>query len=134
MTTIVITSQDSLNTRGIKRKRASGIKFNTSNVSKDAISAENRDEGYFLGITSTEGAVSEQSDTYMDDSPVSPKKRLRVQEPPVPSTPSSRSAKKKYNCTFEGCQKAYTKPTRLEEHKRSHTGEVRTQSFIKHFD
>jgi hypothetical protein len=133
MTTIVITSQDPLNTRGIKRKQASGLTFNTSNVSKDAISAESRDEGYFLDITSTEGAVSEQSDTYTDDSSVSPKKRRRVQETPVPSKPSSGSAKKKYNCTFEGCEKAFTKPTRLEEHKRSHTGEVCTQSFHQTF-
>ncbi|KAF8895708.1 hypothetical protein CPB84DRAFT_1782257 [Gymnopilus junonius] len=31
--------------------------------------------------------------------------------------------KKCYRCTFEGCEKAYTKPTRLEEHERSHTGQ-----------
>jgi hypothetical protein len=133
MTTIIITSQDSLNTRGIKRKRASGINFNPSNVSGDAISAESRDEGYFLDIISTEGVVSEQSDTCMDDSSVPPKKRLRVQEAPVPPKRSPRSTKKKYNCTFEGCEKAYTKPTRLEEHKRSHTGEVCTQSFHERF-
>jgi len=32
--------------------------------------------------------------------------------------------KKRYKCTFEGCDKAYAKPSRLEEHERSHTGEV----------
>ncbi|KJA27725.1 hypothetical protein HYPSUDRAFT_130794 [Hypholoma sublateritium FD-334 SS-4] len=31
--------------------------------------------------------------------------------------------KKRYCCTFEGCEKAYTKPSRLEEHERSHTGQ-----------
>lgn len=31
---------------------------------------------------------------------------------------------KKYMCTHDGCMKAYTKPARLEEHLRSHTGEV----------
>jgi general transcription factor IIIA len=31
---------------------------------------------------------------------------------------------KRFQCTFEGCDKAYAKPSRLEEHKRSHTGEV----------
>ncbi|KAF7428555.1 Strongly-conserved Zn-finger binding protein (TFIIIA) [Pleurotus ostreatus] len=30
--------------------------------------------------------------------------------------------KRRYQCTFEGCEKAYTKPSRLEEHERSHTG------------
>ncbi|KIY53380.1 hypothetical protein FISHEDRAFT_7965, partial [Fistulina hepatica ATCC 64428] len=28
-----------------------------------------------------------------------------------------------YQCTYIGCGKAYTKPSRLEEHERSHTGE-----------
>jgi hypothetical protein len=31
---------------------------------------------------------------------------------------------KNYRCTFKGCNKAYTRPVRLEEHLRSHTGEV----------
>jgi len=35
-----------------------------------------------------------------------------------------KNAKKKYHCTFPGCEKLYTKPCRLEEHERSHTGEV----------
>lgn len=33
--------------------------------------------------------------------------------------------KKTYRCTFEGCDKAYRKPSRLDEHERSHRGEVR---------
>ena len=32
--------------------------------------------------------------------------------------------KKRYVCAFEGCSKSYTKPSRLEEHERSHTGDV----------
>jgi hypothetical protein len=32
---------------------------------------------------------------------------------------------KKYQCTWKDCGKAYSKPSRLEEHERSHTGEVR---------
>jgi hypothetical protein len=35
------------------------------------------------------------------------------------------AAGSQYKCTFSGCEKAYTKPCRLEEHERSHTGEVR---------
>ena len=35
-----------------------------------------------------------------------------------------KNAKKKYHCTFSGCEKSYSKPCRLEEHERSHTGEV----------
>lgn len=32
---------------------------------------------------------------------------------------------RRFKCTFEGCDKAYTKPTRLLDHERSHTGLVR---------
>lgn len=35
-----------------------------------------------------------------------------------------KNTKKKYHCTFPGCKKLYSKPCRLEEHERSHTGEV----------
>lgn len=34
------------------------------------------------------------------------------------------STKKKYYCTWDGCEKSYSKPSRLEEHERSHTAEV----------
>lgn len=37
-----------------------------------------------------------------------------------------RDDKRIYRCTHEGCGKKYKKPSRLEEHERSHTGEVRT--------
>ncbi|KII95731.1 hypothetical protein PLICRDRAFT_693882 [Plicaturopsis crispa FD-325 SS-3] len=30
---------------------------------------------------------------------------------------------RRYKCTHQGCDKAYTKPSRLEEHERSHTGQ-----------
>jgi len=36
------------------------------------------------------------------------------------STPKPRP----YRCTHQGCTKSYTKPSRLAEHQRSHTGEV----------
>ena len=35
-----------------------------------------------------------------------------------------KDAKKMYHCTFSGCDRSYSKPCRLEEHERSHTGEV----------
>ncbi|KAI0265917.1 hypothetical protein BC834DRAFT_157744 [Gloeopeniophorella convolvens] len=56
-------------------------------------------------------------------------------EPPAQTTagPSRRpvlvngklvlDSKRIYQCTFERCDKSYTKPSRLEEHERSHTGD-----------
>ncbi|KAI5812280.1 hypothetical protein BZA77DRAFT_390804 [Pyronema omphalodes] len=46
-----------------------------------------------------------------------------------PSTPAdkkkaiSKPREKKFACTYEGCNKAFTRPCRLHEHVRSHTGE-----------
>jgi len=36
---------------------------------------------------------------------------------------------KNYGCPFDGCSKSYTRPVRLEEHVRSHTGEVSIHSL-----
>lgn len=39
--------------------------------------------------------------------------------------------KKCYRCTYQGCEKAYSKPSRLEEHERSHTGQVSIYMALK---
>lgn len=46
--------------------------------------------------------------------------------------------KKRYCCTHRGCEKAYSKPSRLAEHERSHTGQVsfssaRIRFFLHYF-
>ena len=38
------------------------------------------------------------------------------------------STKRRYRCTYDSCEKAYTKPSRLIEHERTHTGDVRCPS------
>lgn len=42
--------------------------------------------------------------------------------------------KKRYRCTFGSCKKAYAKPSRLEEHERTHTGEVTIGCFYRVHD
>ena len=41
----------------------------------------------------------------------------------TPRRPPS-STKRRFECTFDGCDKAYFKPSRLAEHELTHTGEV----------
>lgn len=41
---------------------------------------------------------------------------------------ASGGTRKRYRCTFGDCDKAYSKPCRLEEHERSHTGLVNGDS------
>ena len=128
MTAVYTPSQSSLNNRGIKRKRAGGIAFTAGSVSEESFLVENKDEEYNSDLIESDGDVSEQTEDGMNLSATSRKKRLRVGDP---FRSSSSPTKKKYHCTYEGCTKSYTKPARLEEHKRSHTGEVRTHSVYK---
>ncbi|QRW16826.1 C2H2 zinc finger [Rhizoctonia solani] len=47
----------------------------------------------------------------------------RPMKPLVPQSTSTVHTKKPYACTHAGCYKSYRKPSRLQEHERSHTGE-----------
>lgn len=47
-----------------------------------------------------------------------------LNQPLVLGGSNETKGKKKYVCQWDGCQKSYTKPIRLEEHIRSHTNEV----------
>lgn len=57
-------------------------------------------------------------------SPSQPRKSAKPRTPTstTPSRPPSRT-ERRFACTFEGCTKAYFKPSRLAEHQRTHTGE-----------
>jgi hypothetical protein len=50
---------------------------------------------------------------------------------PSSSRPASRSAKKHWACSWEGCNKSYTKACRLAEHERSHSGEVSRLFYLR---
>jgi len=50
-----------------------------------------------------------------------------IAKPTLSSSPIRRPpsrTEKKFKCTFDGCDKAYYKPSRLAEHELTHTGEV----------
>ena len=49
-------------------------------------------------------------------------------QPPAPKNAVAAHRKGRYPCTYEGCLKSYSKPSRLAEHERSHSGDVRPYS------
>lgn len=73
-------------------------------------------------VTPEEWRGDSESEAEQDDAPeastsASPSKRVEK----APRKPPNR--KSRYSCTWEGCTKTYTRPVRLAEHMRSHTGE-----------
>ncbi|KAF9777877.1 hypothetical protein BJ322DRAFT_1094846 [Thelephora terrestris] len=78
-------------------------------------------------------SASESNNEYSDVSWQGPESDAEFSRAPLNSGRKSgfvlvngslvKNAKKKYHCTFSGCGKSYSKPCRLEEHERSHTGE-----------
>jgi len=61
--------------------------------------------------------MPESDDSYQPPATSSPPPIL-INGRLVPST------KRRYKCTYDSCEKAYTKPSRLIEHERTHTGVV----------
>jgi general transcription factor IIIA len=71
---------------------------------------------------------SEFEDNNQDpiSSPPSPASTSRTSvqpSTPQPTTTTSKPRQNKYACDFEGCTKSYSRPVRLQEHKRSHTND-----------
>ncbi|KZT74734.1 hypothetical protein DAEQUDRAFT_700735 [Daedalea quercina L-15889] len=60
------------------------------------------------------------SESEYEQSPVSPLVCISLEVGPSGTTRVGKN--KRYACEFEGCDRAYSKPSRLAEHQRSHTG------------
>ncbi|TRM69208.1 hypothetical protein BD626DRAFT_553760 [Schizophyllum amplum] len=79
-------------------------------------------KGYVLHLAS-----SPEPSTAQSESEYEPEQRKastsQVAGPIIVNGKLVQNTKKRYACTYEGCDKAYAKPSRLEEHTRSHTGQ-----------
>jgi hypothetical protein len=119
---------------GLKRKRGASKSLclgNQREIPGLHTSPRMSEEEYSSG---SEGTTYDDEDddatTYSDEESLSiyTKRKRFTNEPTTPlktlATIEIDDAKW-HSCTFPGCNKAYRKPTRLREHQRSHTGEVR---------
>lgn len=85
-------------------------------------------------ISTTPGSEEELQTSSEMDSPVSPtignqkrpRKRPRLADTPDSGADEPESDIRRYQCSYPGCDKRYKKKTKLDEHIRSHTGEVCT--------
>lgn len=112
-------------------------KRNSIDAGKDseASSSSDEDGSQYGGSSDSEEDASDVT-TVEEDSENEPSSYLT--RPPSRSASSTSLKKaisssslrpKKYHCSYDGCTKAYSKPTRLAEHERSHTGVVSPSSF-----
>lgn len=74
--------------------------------------------------TSAESDASEHNEPLVP-SPTTKSRPSSSRGISIVRNPSSSSKPRPYVCTHSGCDKSYRKPSRLQEHERSHTGEVR---------
>ncbi|CAA7261641.1 unnamed protein product [Cyclocybe aegerita] len=81
-----------------------------------------QNDNLVLHLTSPELSSTHLPDQ-SDSEPSGPRSSTSTRAPLLINGSLVAHTKKKYQCTFNGCEKAYTKPSRLEEHERSHTGQ-----------
>ncbi|ESK93678.1 transcription factor iiia [Moniliophthora roreri MCA 2997] len=84
------------------------------------------DPNYVLRLASSPEPTAEYSESeyepkecFSENAPESPKRRPILLNGKIVAG----DTKRRYACTYDGCTKAYTKPSRLAEHERSHTGQ-----------
>jgi len=74
----------------------------------------------------------EYDEEELDELPPAKRRKLSENEvAPFESKFSSTARVRRYRCNYTGCNKSYTKPARLREHERSHTGEASTKFSLR---
>ncbi|TFY59614.1 hypothetical protein EVJ58_g5676 [Rhodofomes roseus] len=74
-----------------------------------------------ISSSPTPSYTASHSESEYEQSPHSPV--ISISLGPGPSRGHVKNKKKRYTCDFDGCDKSYSKPSRLAEHQRSHTGD-----------
>lgn len=95
----------------IESQPANKTRASSSRRPSRAVSPEEVEDDYMPDQASEVEATSEAEPS------AAPSKRIEK----APRKPPNRRSR--YACTWEGCTKTYTRPVRLAEHMRSHTGE-----------
>ncbi|KAG8837118.1 Strongly-conserved Zn-finger binding protein (TFIIIA) [Serendipita sp. 400] len=102
---------------GLKRRR-DGVGKDFSKPAQEFISRDSDEEG----SSGSDGSVFENDDTSsIEESLGRLWKKQKLDSPASAHSPGVMN--RCYPCTYEGCSKGYGKPSRLQEHLRSHTGE-----------
>ena len=120
--------QSVLKTR--KRQRSCPSSPRLQDTTSDATPLHSdRDDG-----SSDSTAFEGHNDEEFDELPPAKRRRLSGSETAPSKLKFPISTKvRKYKCNYTDCNKSYTKPTRLREHERSHTGEASTR-FISSYN
>lgn len=80
---------------------------------------------HLSGGSSGDSDADTVSEFSLNDGPVASSSKLKLNTPLIiVNGKLVEDNKKRYQCTFDNCNKSYKKPARLEEHERTHTGEV----------
>lgn len=101
----------------------------TTVVAPPVLGKRKRPESLILQLSG--GSESEGDNSDLSTAPIASSSKIKLDRAPI--IVNGRvvfDEKRRYRCVVEGCGKSYTKPCRLEEHERTHTGEVRVSTAL----
>ena len=118
--------QDRLALAGVSPEHHDKLASNVAGGLSFVASNTNSDDEYCSDSSSTEDEYeSSPLDEESDSVRQVPNQKLLAASRASSNSHLRENSRKKYSCTYSSCSKSYTKPSRLTEHERSHTGQVR---------